>query len=158
MTAPASPFSLPEKLPLELNRVREYWQSLKRGEASMPFWDDVKLSSLPDLSGRLMLVDVFENPQRFRLNSIGQDLGARYGANVTGKFVDEIEVRAPFEYLAAQSSATIEGRAATFYARDASKSAPLQQDGYARLLLPLWGNGRIEMVLGAVSLQESAYV
>jgi hypothetical protein len=151
MITPASPFPLPEKLPLELGRVREYWESLKRGDASMPFWDDVNLSSLPDLSGRLMLVDVFENPQRFRLNTIGQDIGARYGANVTGKFVDEIEVRAPFEYLVAQSSATIEGKFSTFYARDASKGAPPRQDGYARLLLPLWGNGRIEMMLGAVS-------
>ncbi len=118
----------------------------------MPFWDDVKLSALPDLSSRLMLVDAFENPQRFRLNSIGQDLGARYGANVTGKFLDEIEMRTPFECLAAQSSATIEGKTATFYAHDASKSAPLRQDGYARLLLPLWGNGRIEIMLGAISL------
>jgi hypothetical protein len=152
MTTPASPFPLPEKLPLELNRVREYWESLKRGDASMPFWDDVNLSSLPDLSGRLMLVDVFENPQRFRLNTIGQDIGARYGASATGTFLDEIEMRAPFEYLAAQSSATIEGKAATFYAQDASKSAPSRPDGYVRLLLPLWGNGRIEMMLAAVRL------
>jgi len=32
-----------------------------------------------------------------------------------------------------------------------SKSATPRQDGYARLLLPLWGNGRIEMMLGAIS-------
>ena len=28
--------------------------------------------------------------------------------------------------------------------------------GYARLLLPLWGNGRIEMLLGAVVLYQAA--
>ena len=28
--------------------------------------------------------------------------------------------------------------------------------GYARLLLPLWGNGRIEMLLGAVVLDKAA--
>jgi hypothetical protein len=28
--------------------------------------------------------------------------------------------------------------------------------GYARLLLPLWGNGRIEMLLGAVVLDTAA--
>src|SRR5450631_2832921 len=70
----SSRFALPAKLPPGLGRVRDYWESLKRGEASMPFWDDVKLSSLPDLSDRLLLVDAFENPPRFRLNSVGAQI------------------------------------------------------------------------------------
>ena len=116
----------------------------------MPFWDDVVLSSLPDVSGRLMLVDAFESPQRFRFNTIGQDIRVRYGTNVTGKFLDEMEIRAPFEYLTAQSSATIETRLPSFYASVSSKSPAHQQDRYVRLLLPMWGNGRIEMILGAI--------
>lgn len=130
--------------------MRDYWESLKRGDASMPFWDDVTLSSLPDLADRLMLVDVFEGPLRFRFNTIGQNIRTQYGTNVTGKFLDEIEIRAPFEYLTAQSSATIESRSPAFYESVSSRSSAQHEGRYARLLLPMWGNGRIEMMLGAI--------
>lgn len=116
----------------------------------MPFWDDVTLSSLPDLADRLMLVDVFEGPLRFRFNTIGQNIRTQYGTNVTDKFLDEIEIRAPFEYLTAQSSATIESRSPAFYESVSSRSSAQHEGRYARLLLPMWGNGRIEMMLGAI--------
>jgi hypothetical protein len=143
------PFTLPAKLPSELPRVLIYWESLKRGEASMPFWDDVNLTSLPDLSDRLMLVDVFENPQRFRFNSVGERIRRRYGADLAGKFVDQISPTVPFEFLTAQASATIEAKAPTFFG-GAAGSASGRHHGYARLLLPMWGEGRIGMMLGAI--------
>ena len=149
MTTAELPFELPASLPQDLARVLNYWENLKRGDASMPFWDDVTLSSLPGLSERLMLVDVFESPLRFRLNTVGQDIRNQYGKNVTGKFLDEIEIRTPLDYMAAQSSATIESRLPSFYASFSSKSSA-QQDRYVRLLLPMWGNGRIERMLGAI--------
>jgi hypothetical protein len=143
------PFAIPAKLPLDLGRVRDYWKSLKRGESSMPFWDDVKLSSLPDLSDRLMLIDAFENPQRFRLNSVGEQIRKRYGADLADKFVDEIGAKVPFEFLTAQASATIEAKTPTFFA-SAAGTASGRRHGYARLLLPMWGDGRIGMMLGAI--------
>src|SRR3974377_256290 len=50
------PFSIPTKLSPGLRLIFDYWQNLRRRENSMPFWDDVKLSSLPELSDRMMLV------------------------------------------------------------------------------------------------------
>jgi hypothetical protein len=141
------PFAIPEKLPLGLRRVLDYWESLKRGENSMPFWDDVKLTSLPDLSDRLMLVDAFETPQRFRLNSVGERIRKRYGADLADKFVDEIVPNAPFEFLAAQASAAIEAKVPTFFAGETGTGP---HHGYGRLLLPLWGNGHVGMLLGAI--------
>ena len=112
----------------------------------MPFWDDVNLSALPDLSDRLILVDAFESPQRFRLNTLGRKVGTLYGTNVTGKFVDEIEPKAPFEFLTAQASVTIEAKRPTFLHLKPSAAA-----SYGRLLLPMWGNGHIEMLFGLVA-------
>jgi hypothetical protein len=100
MTSSPLRFELPAKLPPGLTRVRDYWESLKRGENDMPFWDDVKLSSLPDLSDCLMLIDAFENPQRFRLNSVAAQIRRSYGADLADKFVDEIAQKGPFELLA----------------------------------------------------------
>lgn len=136
---PANPFPLPDKLDGRLAQVLLYWESLKRADNAMPFWDDVKLSALPDLADSLMLVDAFVLPQRFRLNTVGAELAQRYGAAVTGKFLDEVEPRAPFSYLRAQCSATVEARVPTFF-----------ESGYARIVLPMWGDGHIGMLLGAV--------
>jgi len=144
------PFSPPKRLPPTLAHVQAYWDRLRRGENNMPFWDDVNLSSLPELSGNLILVDVFAKPQRFRFNSIGEQVGKQYGDALADKFADEMEIKRPFEYFASQASATVERGAPSCYLHAAGpagksrKSAP-----YSRLLLPMWGDGHISMLLGA---------
>lgn len=140
-----SPFPVPATLPPGLAQVRNYWQHLKRRQNSMPFWDDVNLASLPKLADHLMLVDVFQDPQRFRFNSVGQHIRKRYGDDLVHRFVDETDAKAPFDYFTSQSNATVESGAPTYY-RSARRSM-----GYVRLLLPMWGNGRIEMMLGAIT-------
>lgn len=135
----ATPFPLPGKLDGKLAQVLAYWETLKRADNAMPFWDDVKLSALPELTDILMLIDAFMLPERFRFRTIGKELEKRYGGAVAGKFLDEITPRAPFSYLRAQCSTTVEARAPTFF-----------ESGDARLLLPMWGDGHIGMLLGAV--------
>jgi hypothetical protein len=149
MTKATPPFALPDKLPLDLDRVWIYWKSLKRGENKIPFWDDLKLSSLPDLADRLMLIDVFERPQRFRFNSVGERIQQGYGGNLAGKFADEIDPKTPLEFFTGQASVTIEANAPTFFP-DTAASDSGRNVGGGRLLLPMWGNGRIEMMLGVV--------
>jgi hypothetical protein len=139
MTTPSQPFALPEQLSSELGRVRDYWGGLKRGENAVPFADDVKLSALPGFQSRLVLVDVFARPQRFRLNIVGSDIRDWYGADLAGQFVDEIEAKGPLEYFIAQASTTAEAAAPTYH-----------RDGFVRLLLPLWGGGYVSMLLGTI--------
>lgn len=151
MKQPQPPFSLPEKLEPDLARVHAYWESLKRGDNNMPFWDDVNLSSLPDLSHRLTLIDVFSNPERFRLRLLGDELQQRAVEALTGKFLDEIVQPHPFEYLRAQCSVTVELRAPTYYRHATAEPRTAGPSiTYARLLLPMWGDGHIGMLLGAV--------
>jgi hypothetical protein len=140
MTKMSHPFALPASLSSDLGRVRDYWEGLKRAENQVPFWDDVSLSALPGFEGRLMLVDVFKQPQRFRLNTVGKEIRDWYGADVVGKFADEIDAKGPLEYFAAQASATVEATEPTFY-----------HGGFVRLLLPLWGDGYVSMLLGTVA-------
>ena len=134
------PFALPANLTPDLAQVQTYWNGLKRGENKVPFADDVALSKLPGLQGRLLLVDVFDKPVRFRFNIVGADVSSGYGGDLAGRFADEIEPKGPLGYFLAQASATVEARAPTFY-----------QAGTARLLLPLWGNGYVSALLGAVA-------
>jgi hypothetical protein len=145
----ASPFPLSPKLPPGCVRTLRYWQDLRRGESAMPFSDDIALSALPDLADWLFLVDVFATPQRFRWNHVGQAIVERAGAQPGGKFLDDGITRSPFNFTLAQASATVEAREPTFYAYDGKSG----EDGmYARIMLPCWGNGRIDLILGMTEM------
>jgi hypothetical protein len=135
----ANPFPLPE-LKADLGSVRDYWRSLVRGANDIPFWDDFAPNKLGEQSARCMLLDVFEKPLRFRFNSVvGSEIEQRYGEAVRDRFCDEVDTRPPFDFLNAQGSATIELRGPTLFTGV----------DYSRLLLPMWGDGRISMVLVA---------
>jgi len=135
------PYGLPARLSPDLARVLAYWRGLLRGAATMPFWDDAKLSDLPDLADRLFLVDVFPHPERFRFGLVGEALNAD---EVAGLFLDEAKLRRPWEFLRSQCAAAAESAEPTFF------QAKGTEQPYSRLILPMWGDGRISMLLGAV--------
>jgi hypothetical protein len=141
----STPYAVPAKLSRDLTRVHAYWSGLLRGQASMPFWNDARLSDLPDLARRLVLIDVFELPERFRFNTVGKALTSE---PLAGRFLDELRLNSPFEFLASQCIATVESAACTWFEQERSAGSPLAR-GYARLLLPMWGEGRIGILLGA---------
>ena len=148
MVAAIQPFRLPKKLPPMLTRVQRAWKDLVRSENEMPFSDDIDPTAFSKVSAHLVMIDVFDGPQRFRFNRIGEKIMRKLGANIDGKFVDEVEIQSPFDYLVAQASATVEGRVPTFYTSSSSRQN--RAGGYKRILLPAWGNGRIELLLGAI--------
>lgn len=131
------PFAVPSHLSPDLTRVHAWWKGLLRGGAEMPFADDVNLTDLPDLAGRLILLDVFERPERFRASQVGDALGQ---ADLAGHFLDEASLAPPLDYLRAQCSATVEAAAPSWF----------KADGPARLLLPFWGEGRVSLLLGVI--------
>ena len=136
----ANPFPLRDTLKPGLARAKAYWEGLKRADNDMPFWDDVKLSALASEADNALLIDAFEKPERFRFNTLGEGFTRRYGEAIKGKFLEEIALRDPFHYLRAQCSATVEARAPTYY----------ESGAVSRLLLPMWGEGHVGMLLGAV--------
>ncbi len=140
MNESASPFPVGE-LESQLGAVHRYWKSLIRGDNNMPFWDDFAPSAIPEVAGGLVLLDVFTKPLRFRFSGIvGADVEKKYGEEIRGLFADEIPARGPLDYLSSQADATVEGAKPTYY-RGAD---------YSRLLAPMWGDGKIGMLLGAI--------
>ena len=143
------PYSIRAPLSPDLTRVEAYWKGLLRGNASMPFWDDLRLSALPDLADQLMLIEVFELPQRFRFDHLGAALNED---SLEGRFIDEIQLRWPLDFLLSQCSATVESASSTVYRFVAPKSEAAK-GAYQRLLLPFWGEGQIRMLLGVVDFR-----
>ena len=157
MTEVVHSYSLPDELEPDLGRVHAYWNGLKRGANDVPFWDDVKFSMRSRLGRESMLIDVFENPLRFRFDLIGADLTEWYGGTIGNTFLGEIDLHGPFDELTLQCQATVVDCAPTYYCQTAVRNDDAEHlAGYARLLLPLWGNGRIEMLLGAVVPDKAA--
>jgi len=107
----------------------------------MPFSDDVKLGALGKAAAGVTFFDVLQRPVRFRFAIVGGEIEALYGQSLAGMFADEITPQSPLDYLVAQCSATIESRGATYF----------RSSGYSRLILPLWGDGHINGLLGAVA-------
>ena len=149
-------YSLPGELEPDLSLVHAYWNGLKRGANDVPFWDDIKFSLRSRLGRESMLIDVFEDPLRFRFDLTGTDVTDWYGKAIGNNFLDEMDLHAPFDEFAAQCKTTIERSAPTYYCQTAFRKEDAGHlNGYARLLLPLWGNGRIEMLLGAVAINKA---
>ena len=148
MPASAIPFPVPASIERSLAQVLSHWEGLKRAENNMPFWDDLKPSALSDQSGHLLLVDVFAEPERFRFNLVAKPIAERYGESLVGKFADDVALQEPFAYFRAQCSVTVEARSPSYYR--SSLEGSRDQSGYARILLPMWGEGQIRMLLGAI--------
>ena len=132
------PYAAPARLSPDLARVKSYWKGLLRGAATMPFSDDLRLTDLPGLAERLFVIDVFEKPERFRFAVVGAGLAQ---APLAGRFLDEVALVPPLDYLRSQCSAAVEAAAPTFH-RNAL--------GCSRLVLPMWGEGHVNLLLGVV--------
>jgi len=142
MTDVANAYSMPANLEPKLASIYDYWQALRRGGNAIPFWDDVKLSALGSSADDAVLLDVFESPLRFRLGLAGRSMAARLGSELGGKFLDKFDPDGQFDHLETQCATTVRSRAPTFFRHESPPD-------YARIALPLWGNGRIQMLLVA---------
>jgi hypothetical protein len=150
------PFALPQRIEPSLTRVVVYWEKLKRGQANIPFADDVKVDALPGLADNVLLIDVFEKPFRFRFAAVGRRIVEQHGSDLDGKFVDEFVDREPLDYFFSQCSATVEGHMPTYFQHGLIEKKKKSAGNYARVIFPLWGDGHISMLLGAIAWGKPA--
>ena len=97
-------YSLPGELEPDLSLVHAYWSGLKRGANDVPFWDDIKFSLRSRLGRESMLIDVFEDPLRFRFDLTGTDVTNWYGKAIGNSFLDEVDLHVPFDELASRNA------------------------------------------------------
>jgi len=138
-------YPLPERLAAKLAELHAYWSGIRRGYGLMPYWDDVDMTKLRSLRSSLLLFDVMDTPPRFRFSLVGKGISDAYGAKLEGRFIDEMPLTAPLEEILKQCRATVAESAPTYL-----RMEPADGGAYARLLLPLWGNGRVDMLIGAI--------
>jgi len=82
---------------------------------------------------------------------IGRGLIERYNKDLANEFTNEIEPHDPFDYINSQCSVTAENRTPTYYRHAGIAGRGNVKPRYARILLPLWGEGSVRMLFGAVA-------
>jgi len=142
-----SPFAVPHSVAGGLRQALDSWRALRRGQAKVPFADDLDLAAIERENDDVFVLGVFERPIRFRFDIVSLPHFAAAGHDLGDRFLDEIGEPAPLALARAQADATVELGEPTFYQRPEEAGVR----GYVRLMLPFWGEGHIKLVLGVVA-------
>ena len=140
-----------------LKDLHAYWLS-KKGTRKAPPRSAIRPDEIVKQLPSVALLDVVGDPPRFRFRLFGTQLVAAYGQDLTGKFVDEIDVgsRVPPEMLARATKVVRECCINVGRSRYTKKSDQRRVE-YERILLPLSEDGEtVNMVLCAYAI-ETAY-
>ena len=144
-------------LPKPLAQLYSYWQS-KRGDRLMPSRADINPVEMQAFLSHTMLIDVLadqgDNP-RFRLRLVGTHAVGAYGAEITGKYNDEIDLGDQREKVIAACLESVYSKAPVFLSGSIVKQPENETITYERLGVPLSSNGEsVDMILVAVKLQR----
>ncbi len=137
----AAPFAVDGPLAPPLARLLAYWEGLKRGQAEIPFWDDLSEVKIEASGAETFILDVFSQPERFRFNDLEVAPPAVERDQLLGLFLDDVVLPEVFALLRAQASAATELMRPTLYSAG----------GLQRLLLPAWGEGQVRMLVGGLA-------
>jgi len=124
-----------------------YWDG-KRRDRAMPARQDIDPGEIVWLLPHLMLVDVEGPPPEFRMRLIGTAIVQRFGQELTGRYLREIDLDGVTERIQAEYEDVVRSRQPRLDCNEFARA-----DGrymhYWRLLLPLSGNGvTVNMLLG----------
>lgn len=73
-----------------LRKLHDYWDEKRAGRA-MPSRSDIDPLDIPSLLPNLLLFDVEAESRRLRARLVGTAIVELYGADYTGKYLDEID-------------------------------------------------------------------
>ena len=135
-----------------LRGLLDYWER-KRGGRPMPARADIDPVEIPELLAHLILIDVEDGPSH-RVRLVGTEIASRYGADFTGKCLEDIdfgELRQTVldAYLACSRSA------APYVSESFFTSASGVYTSMERLILPLSQNGETaEKLLACIAFED----
>lgn len=131
-----------------MNRIFDYWKSRHR-KGRLPRREDIEPGDLSDLLPHIFLVDVEEDPRRYRVRLAGSEVVACFGTDMTGKTVDEYDLADERGSILQQYDLAVETREPCYHRHEFWTAAYEHHLNYERLLLPLSSNGKqVDKLLG----------
>ena len=138
-------FDIPERMSPSLRHICDIWESQKLMRTDMPLDEDFDLVLLRDYADRIFVIDVGDRPSALRIESAGWRVVAHYGTPLAGHHVENIPALPPLDDLSVQCMAAIRDRRPVFYRHHTAAAS------YERIVLPLWGESRVEKLVAAIS-------
>jgi hypothetical protein len=136
-----------------LREALDYWQR-KRGERALPRRRDIDAAELPFwLLPHVELADVAEDGRRFRHRLVGTAIVGAFGAELTGKYLDEVLSGAALDFAHTVYRTVRDTRKPVFVrsAYSTVKSSPLTAH---RVFMPLAEDGQtVSMIFGAATFE-----
>lgn len=135
-----------------LRLALDYWQA-KRAGRSMPRRRDIEPAELRDVLAHLQLTEVIGGGQRFRYRLVGTAIVEAFGAEFTGKYVDELVSGERDSFVHACYRAVCASRRPAFVRSKYVTTRNVELTAN-RVLLPLSENGKtVNLILGALTFE-----
>ena len=129
-----------------LRTLYAYWAG-KKGARLAPRRSDIDPAEMKNFLRYVFLLDIVDIPLRFRFRLAGTEIVSRYGEEVTGRFLDEIDLDdVGSEILNEYETAVREARPVRGHWQYTKRDG--QYLKYERIILPLSSDGHsIDMLL-----------
>ena len=135
-----------------LRELHLYWVT-KRGLRIAPSRAEMRPEEIAPLLPYVYIVDIIDRPRRFRFRLVGTRIVEGYGEDVTGRFLDEVDLGDKGSAIQAEYEKTANEQAPTAGSWNFSKKDGRELD-YEHLVLPLSSDGRtIDMLFGGASIK-----
>jgi hypothetical protein len=155
VTQPGIVEELPEPSHKSLKALHAYWLS-KKGSRIAPPRSAIKPAEIASLLPTIALIDVIGEPPRFCFRLFGTGLAAAYGRDLTGKFLDEIDIDSIDTKILRQAENMVRN-CRVRVARDRFTKRDGRHIEYERISLPLSNDGStVNMILVGYFI-ETAY-
>jgi hypothetical protein len=131
-----------------LGRLYDYWHGKRHGRFA-PSRVDIDPAQLKFILPFIYLIDVVGSPLRFRFRLAGTGIVKEYGAEITGKFADEIDLNEHQAGFVAEYNRVV-GHGKPTSSRGNYTKRNGRRLTYEHLTLPLSTNGeRVDILLAA---------
>lgn len=129
-----------------LKQLYAYWLA-KKGARLAPSRGDIQPAEMKPFLRHVFLLDVIGSPPRFKFRLAGTEVVNRYGEEITGRFLDNIDLDDVTSDIVHEYEKTVRD-ARPVYGRWRYIKHSGKYLNYERLILPLSSNGRtIDMLL-----------
>jgi len=134
-----------------LTDLFSYWRRKFRN-GGFPSRADIDPLDIPALLPVVFLVDVEGDPADFRFRLVGSEFARKYGADITGRTLREVNQHAYYDAICRDYSTCAAERIPLV-----SRNSFINDQGvfwkYERILLPLGAeSGRVDMILGGMDI------
>jgi hypothetical protein len=131
-----------------LRDLHDYWLSKKGSRIAPPRSaiapEEIAVALLPNIA----LLDVIDEPPRFRIRLFGTGLVEAFGEDVTGKYLDEIDIGSIALEVCARFTEVVHKCCPQTVSVHLSKQTKSRYLEYERIALPLSQDGmRVNMIL-----------